>query len=127
MQELKTGLSFELKQEVKYEDTAANYGSGLVEVFATPAMIALMENTCLQCVQSQLEEGFTTVGTAVDIKHIKATPKGQEVRCTAKLTEVDRAKLTFEVEAYDEQGKIGMGIHKRFIINNDAFMKSLEG
>lgn len=125
MSNLNTGLQFELKQTVEYKDTAANYGSGLVEVFATPAMIALMENTCLQCVQTQLEEGFTTVGTSVNIKHIKATPKGLQVRCTATLIEADGNKLTFEVEAWDEDGKIGMGTHKRFIINNAKFMQAL--
>jgi predicted thioesterase len=125
MNKIESGLVFELTQQVEYKDTAANYGSGLVEVFATPAMIALMENACLQCVQSSLDEGYTTVGTAVDIKHIKATPKGQEVRCIATLVQVDRSKLTFEVEAFDEDGKIGMGTHKRFIINNEEFMKSL--
>lgn len=125
MDKIKIGQSFELTQSVAYKDTAASYGSGLVEVFATPAMIALMENTCLQCVQSQLEEGYTTVGTSVNIKHIKATLKGQNVRCIATLMEIDRSKLTFEVEAHDEHGKIGMGSHQRFVINNEEFMKSL--
>lgn len=119
-------MTFKIKQKVTHKDTAAAYGSGLVEVFATPAMIALMENTSLQCVQPHLEEGFTTVGTAVDVKHFKATPKGEEVVCKATLVEVDRSKLTFEVEAFDQKNKIGAGVHKRFIINNDEFMKALE-
>jgi predicted thioesterase len=126
MTKLATGIEHTTNKVVEYADTAAAYGSGLVEVFATPAMIAMMEKTCLQLVQANLDKGYTTVGTAVDIKHIKATLKGERVTCTAKLTETDGAKLVFRVEAFDEVGMIGMGTHKRFIVDNDKFMKSLK-
>jgi len=107
---------------VKFEDTAANYGSGLVEVFATPAMIALMENTCYKSVMEFLPEGYGTVGTKVDIVHIKATAVGKKVSCKSELIEIDRKRLVFSVKAFDEDGEIGSGIHERFIINVEKFM-----
>ncbi|WP_028579864.1 thioesterase family protein [Desulfogranum japonicum] len=107
---------------VKYEDTAANYGSGLVEVYATPAMVALMEKTCLMSVLQYLPDGYGTVGTKVDIVHTKATPVGMRVVCRSRLVKIDRRKLVFEVEAEDEAGVIGRGHHERFIIDTDQFM-----
>jgi len=116
-------------QEVKVtkELTAARYGSGLVEVYATPAMIALMEKTCQESVQDQLEHGQLTVGTLVNVRHLKATPIGMMVECTSELTEIEGRKLVFKVTAKDEKGIIGEGIHERFIVNEKDFMKKLEG
>ncbi|HOE39656.1 MAG TPA: thioesterase family protein [Bacteroidales bacterium] len=119
---LKIGIQAYQEQIVKYEDTAANYGSGLVEVFATPAMIALMENTCYKSVMEFLPEGYGTVGTKVDIVHIKATAVGKKVSCKSELIEIDRKRLVFSVKAFDEDGEIGSGIHERFIINVEKFM-----
>ena len=122
---IKEGLCFEVKQTVTKDDTAAKYGSGLVEVFATPAMIALMENTSLKVVLPYLPEGFNTVGTEVNIKHTKATPVGMEVTCKATLVEIEGKKLVFNVIAHDEEGEIGNGTHTRFIINTAKFMEKL--
>ena len=119
---LKIGTQGNQEQIVKFEDTAANYGSGLVEVFATPAMIALMENTCYKSVMESLPEGYGTVGTKVDIVHIKATAVGKKVSCKSELIEIDRKRLVFSVKAFDEDGEIGSGIHERFIINVEKFM-----
>lgn len=123
--EFKIGTEKEIEILVTPKDTAISYGSGLVEVFATPAMIALMEKTALQLVMPFLEKGMNTVGTEINVKHIKATPLGKRVQSYAKLIEAQGAKLIFEVEAYDEDGMIGKGIHKRYVINEEEFMKSL--
>lgn len=102
-------------------DTARVYGSGTLEVFATPAMIALMEKTCLNSVAPYLEEGEGTVGTLLNVKHTAATPVGMQVTVESKLIEVDRRRLVFEVKAYDEAGAIGEGIHERFVIQSERF------
>lgn len=123
--ELKIGTEKEIEILVTPKDTAKAYGSGLVEVFATPAMVALMEKTALELILPFIEEGMNTVGTEINVKHIKATPLGKRVQSYARLMEVDGLKLTFEVEAYDEDGLIGKGVHKRYIINEKEFLKSL--
>lgn len=122
---LKEGLQYTAIQKVMKKDTAAEHGSGLVEVFATPAMIALMENAALKTVLPHLPKGYNTVGFAVNIKHLKPTPIGMEVKCTATLTNVEGKKLSFEVEAFDQEGKIGEGTHVRYIIDNKKFMENL--
>ncbi len=127
MNNIKIGMSFEMQQTVEPKDTAKAYGSGLVEVFATPAMIALMEKTALHVVHNALEKGQNTVGTEVNVKHVKATPLGMQVYCKATLIAKEGAKLTFEVEAKDEQGLIGKGIHKRYIIDEASFMRNIQG
>lgn len=122
---VKEGLTYTAIQKVMEKDTAAAYGSGLVEVFATPAMIALMENAALKAVLPDLPKGYNTVGFAVNIKHLKPTPVGMEVKCDATVTKVEGKKLTFQLEAYDEEGKIGEGIHVRYIIDSKKFMDNL--
>jgi len=126
MSELKTGMVFETKKIVEDADTAANFGSGGVEVFATPMMIGIMENAAMNCVASVLGENESTVGIHLDVKHLAATPLGMEVRAIAELIEVDGKKLRFKVEAFDEKDKIGEGTHDRFIINVEKFMKRID-
>ena len=123
--EFKIGTEKEFEILVTPNDSAKSYGSGLIEVFATPAMVALMEKTALQLVMPFLEEGMNTVGTEISVKHVKATPMGKRVQSYAKLIEANGPKLVFEVEAYDEDGLIGKGIHKRYVINEQEFMNSL--
>lgn len=122
---MEAGIKNEKKVVVTEDLTASKVGSGLLPVYATPSMIALMENTCAESIQPYLAEGEGSVGVAIDIKHVAATPMGMTVRCESFLKEVNGRKLLFEVNAYDEKGLIGTGIHKRAIINNEAFMARL--
>lgn len=123
---LETGVKGTGSVEVVHENTAAAMGSGTLEVFATPAMIALMEKTACESVQPYLEEGCGTVGTALNIKHVSATPVGMTVTCESVLTEVEGRRLTFIVLASDEHGLIGEGTHERFIVNNEKFQSKAD-
>lgn len=123
--ELVIGLSHEEKMVVTHRDTAAVYGSGALEVFATPAMIALMEKTSLMSVSHKLSGDDTTVGTSVKINHLKASPVGAAIRCIAKLIEIDRRRLVFEVKCFNGETLIGEGTHERFIVNGKKFMDKL--
>lgn len=118
---LTTGIKGRETVLVTEANSAKSMGSGLLDVFATPAMTALMEMTAWKSVAPYLEEGAGTVGTRLDITHDAPTPLGMEVRCESKLTEIDGRRLVFQVAAYDEKGKIGGGTHERFIIQNDKF------
>ena len=117
-----TGLTHSEEIVVEHKDTAAVYGSGALEVFATPAMIALMEMTSLKCVTEKIGEENTTVGIAVNIKHLKASPMGHTIRCIAKVIEVDRKRLVFEVKCFDGEDLVGQGTHERFVVNSAKFM-----
>ncbi|MGD9949142.1 MAG: thioesterase family protein [Desulfobulbus sp.] len=123
--QIPTGVKGKEELVVTPEDTAAKYGSGLVEVYATPAMVALMEKTCLGSVLPYLPEGHGTVGIKIDVTHSKATPVGLKVTCESTLVEIDRRRLVFEVMAYDEKGEIGRGRHERFVIDTKKFMEKL--
>ncbi|MBR5641524.1 MAG: thioesterase family protein [Firmicutes bacterium] len=111
---------------VTQELTAEALGSGLLPVFATPAAIALAEETAWKSVAGELEEGQGTVGTCIELSHIAATPLGMKVRCETELIEIDRRKLTFAVKLYDEKEKIADGRHERFIIDSAKFLAKAE-
>ena len=119
------GLRHSEQLVVEHKDTAAVYGSGALEVFATPAMIALMEKTCLMAVCDKIGEGNTTVGIAVNIKHLKASPVGATIRCDSELTEVDRRRLVFAEKCFEGENLIGEGIHERFVVESAKFMAKL--
>ena len=121
-----TGIKGRLEQTVTPEMSAARVGSGLVDVFATPMLVALVEQTCYESVLPHLDEGQGTVGTLVNVSHVSATPIGKRVWCESELTEVDRRRLVFSVKAYDEAGLIGEGTHERFIIDSTKFMEKLK-
>lgn len=121
-----TGIKGHLERIVTEEVTAARIGSGLVKVFATPMMIALIEQTCYESVSPFLEEGQGTVGTLVNVSHSAATPVGMRVWCDSELVEVDRRRLVFEVKAYDECGLIGEGRHERFVIDSAKFQAKID-
>jgi len=123
---LEIGIKGIKRQIVTEELTAAHIGSGLVKVFATPMMVALMEGTCAESVAPELEDGCSTVGTHISTSHCAATPVGMEVRCESELVEIDRKRLVFKVAAYDERGLIGEGTHERFIVNNEKFQAKVD-
>ncbi|WP_302496744.1 thioesterase family protein [uncultured Flavonifractor sp.] len=120
------GMKGRAETVVTPENTAAAVGSGLVPVFATPSMIALMENAAVNAVQAQLEEGQGTVGTLLNVSHDAATPVGMKVWAEAEVTAVEGRKLTYTVAAFDEAGPIGKGEHQRFIIQADRFLAKAE-
>ena len=120
--ELTKGIIGKKELTVTMDKTAAAVGSGLLDVFATPQMIALMEATASESVAPYLDAGCSSVGTLVNVSHVAATPVGMTVRCESELTEVEGRKLTFMVKAYDECGLIGEGTHERFIIFSEKFM-----
>lgn len=119
---LTMGMTNESILIVEEKHTASAYGSGSIYVFATPAMVGLMENAALNCVEQALGDQWTTVGTHVDISHIAATKMGKEAKAVAELIAIDGKKLKFKVTAYDEDKKIGEGYHNRYIINQEKFM-----
>ena len=123
---LEPGIKGRQEVIVTKENTAAALGSGLLDVFATPAMIALMEGTAWKSVADQLEEGEGTVGTRLDVAHLSATPLGMKVYCESELVQVDGRKLVFKVAAYDEAGLIGEGTHERFIVKTEKFQAKAE-
>jgi len=125
-QSFPVSLEHQLTKQVFKKDTAARYGSGLVEVFATPALIALMEKTCLLAVAPFLTEGLSTVGTEVTVSHLKATPVSAIVTCRCKLLSHIGNKLVFETKAWDETGLIGEGTHTRYIVDLARFMAKLK-
>ncbi|MCR5451892.1 MAG: thioesterase family protein [Lachnospiraceae bacterium] len=123
---LETGIKGHGKETVTEENTAKKLGSGELDVYATPALIALVEKTAWESVAPYLEKGQGTVGTKLDMSHISATPVGLEVSCDTVLTEVDRRRLVFEANVYDESGKIAEGTHERFIVENEKFLAKAE-
>lgn len=122
---LNKGMSLEIERVVTSNDTAIRFGSGEVSVLGTPVMIGWMENAALNAVKAALPKGYDTVGTAVNISHMAATPVGMKVRIVAELIEVSGKALKFKVKAYDEIDKIGEGTHDRAIVEVDRFLKKV--
>lgn len=124
---LEKGLSAQSRTTVSAENTAQKMGSGDMPVFATPAMVALMENAAMNAVSAMLPEGSTTVGAEMNCSHIKPSGLGAEITATAILTEVDGRKLTFNVGARDAEGMIGEGVHVRYVVDRERFMSKFQG
>ncbi|MFI3317186.1 MAG: thioesterase family protein [Rikenellaceae bacterium] len=120
------GLTAQSTVTVQSNNTAIALGSGDLEVFATPAMIALMENAAMMAVSSELEEGSTTVGTSMSSSHIKASGVGAQITATATVTGVEGRKIIFKVEASDQDGVIGEGEHTRFVVDKTKFMQKIK-
>ena len=126
MKELQTGLTATVSETVLYTNTASALGSGLLDVYATPAMVALMEKAAVTAIKPFLEEAEGSVGVKMHISHDSATLPGKLVSATAELTAIDGRRLVFKVSAKDEYGTIGQGVHERFIINNEKFLAKLK-
>ena len=121
--EITVGLKGEVGTLVEREDTAKEVGSGDLLVYATPCMVALMEGAACEAIADCLSDSQTTVGTALNIEHISATPVGLDVRAEAEVTAVEGKVITFQVTAYDEIGEIGRGTHTRVIVNSQKFLE----
>jgi fluoroacetyl-CoA thioesterase len=120
------GMTGEKQEIVTNDNTAIKYGSGSVAVYATPAMIGLMEGACVKAIDPHLPEGMSTVGIDLKVKHIAATPLGMTVRATAEVIEIDGKRLVFTVTAFDDKEQIGIGTHERYIINLQKFLQKAE-
>ncbi len=123
---LKAGMTGQAREKVTLDNTALRFGSGTVKVYATPAMIGLMEKASINCVDSHLPDGLASVGTNVEIRHLAATPVGMEAVAEAELIEIEGFKLKFAVAAYDGRDKIGEGTHTRYVINLEEFLKKAD-
>ena len=121
--EITVGRKGEVSTLVEREDTAKEVGSGDLLVYATPCMVALMEGAACEAIAECLNDTQTTVGTALNIEHISATPVGLEVRAEAEVTAVEGKVITFEIHAFDESGEIGKGTHKRVLVNSQKFLE----
>ena len=122
---MEIGLKYESTTVVSAANTAATLGSGDMDVFATPAMVALMENAAMLAVRDHLPEGSATVGTQISTSHLKASPLGASITASAELVEVDGRRLTFAVKAWDEKDTIGEGTHTRFVVDRERFLSKL--
>jgi predicted thioesterase len=119
---LQPGLSAEITISVSQAETAAHLGSGLVPVYATPALVALMENAAVRALEGHLPPGHTSVGIQIDLRHLAATPVGMQVRARAELTGVQGRKLSFHIQAWDEVEQVGEADHVRVVVNEESFM-----
>jgi fluoroacetyl-CoA thioesterase len=122
MDKLAPGLSGETETVVTEADTADRWGSGLVPVLGTPALVGLMEGAAVQALAGHLPPGQTSVGGRIDLRHLAPTPVGMRVRARARLLEVEGRRLVFCVEAWDEVEQIGRATHERFIVDEERFV-----
>lgn len=122
---MQIGKKYTSTMIVEEKHLACNVGSGELPVFATPMMMALMENAAMLCVADELENGSSTVGGQISSSHIKPTGLGKTVTATAELISAEGRKLKFKVSASDEGGLIGEGEHLRFIIDKEKFMSKV--
>ncbi|HWQ10696.1 MAG TPA: thioesterase family protein [Holophaga sp.] len=119
------GMTFTFEKTAQPQESAASLGSGGLEVFSTPSLVALFEVTAKRGVDALLPEGHSTVGIEIAVKHQKATRIGKQVRCTATVTAVEGKRITLAGEMWDEDGRIGEGTHIRYVVNDAEFLKRL--
>jgi len=121
------GTKNTLEKVAEPHESAAAVASGALDVFSTPSLVALFERTALLTVDPTLPEGFGTVGAEISVRHLKATPIGSKVRCTAEVTAVEGKRVSFRGEMWDGSGRIGEGTHTRFVVNKEEFEKRAAG
>ena len=119
--DLKPGLRGHASIVVAEQHTAPSIGSGKVRVLATPVMINLFEAAALAAIEHLLPEGYQSLGTHLDVRHIAATPVGMKVNAVATVTKVEGRTVTFRVEAHDDKDLIGDGVHERVVVNVAKF------
>ena len=122
---IKPGLTSEKTWQVDSQHLATSFGSGLVDVLATPVLVRFCEETARTAVDPLLSEGQKTVGTRIKLRHLAATPLGMHVTIHAELVEVDDRRLRFRIEARDEVEPIGEAEHERFIIDVERFERRI--
>ncbi len=120
---LKNGLLGKEQTIVSHSNSALSMGSGSLEVFSTPSLVALMERAAANSVKNHLEPGKTTVGVVMEVKHLSPTPLGMMVFCESELCEVDGKRLVFKITAFDKHGTIGTAHHERMIVDTKRFME----
>ena len=123
MKEVQIGAKLSLSAAVTPDKLASTMKSGELPVFATPAMAALMEETAAALLKPFLDEGETSVGTALNLAHLAATPEGLTVTAEAEITAVDRRKVSFRVIVRDQEEEIGRADHDRFVVNAEKFLE----
>lgn len=123
---IEIGIKGHQETTVTAADVASSVGSGTLQVFATPIMVALMEKAAFLSIEPFLERGQSSVGTRINIEHVRSTAMGKKVWAESEVIAVDRRKLSFKVAAYDEKGLIGQGEHERFIIDIEKFLSKVE-
>lgn len=119
---MEVGIKGRQEVYVNEDNTALELGSGELEVFATPAVVSLIEKTAWKSIKKYLIEGQTTVGSNIRVTHLSASPIGIKVWCETELIDVDNRKLTFKAEVFDEKGLVARGVHERFIVDIDKFL-----
>lgn len=124
-EKINKGLTYEIEEVVSMDKSAVRIGSGDLEVYSTPSMIALMEKTSMLSVAPFLGKEDSTVGGFINISHLRPTAIGKKVKCISRITDVKDKKIEFEVEVYEGDTCIGKGSHIRFIINKKSFMSRL--
>lgn len=120
-----TGLKGKHAEKVTKKNTALSMGSGTIEVYATPAMIAFMEHCCMKSIADFLPNGFTSVGSEINVKHIRPSALGSYIHCESQIIAVEDRKISFEVSVWDDQVLVGHGTHTRYSVEIEKFMSRL--
>jgi predicted thioesterase len=123
---IRKGLSGERTIEVTPDLTASHVGSGSLRVYATPAMVALIERTCMDVISEYLQEGWTTVGAEVTVRHLAPTPVGGRVRVHAQVVDVGERRIRFKAQVWDDAEMVGEAEHTRVLVDVNSFLQRVQ-